>query len=135
MWHESTIAVALTLLVLIPAYVACGFYFIYLCKDGNPARLRLPMAIWLNWITGILAMIIRYLADQNVFPKGTSTLDKVGDVLNGTKFENAELHIKYEKMILPTLLAGIFLNTIASFYYYTVMKRLAAMDENKPLVR
>ena len=73
---------------MIPAFVASGFYFMYLCKDGSPARARLPMAIWLNWSTGILAQIIRYLADQNVFPSNTATFDKVGDVLNGNKFEN-----------------------------------------------
>ena len=54
--------------------------------------------------------------------------------MNGEKFENKDLHIKYEKVILPTLAAGIAANTLITFYYYSVMKRLAALDENKPLV-
>ena len=54
--------------------------------------------------------------------------------MNGEKFENKDLHIKYEKMVLPGLIAGIIVNTLVSFYYYTVMKRLAALEENKPLV-
>tara|TARA_B110000285_G_C14751942_1_gene435589 strand:- start:267 stop:446 length:180 start_codon:yes stop_codon:yes gene_type:complete len=58
----------------------------FLIKDGSATRSKLPMAVLLNWFTAVFALVIRYLADQNVFPSYTKTLDTSGDLLLGEKF-------------------------------------------------
>ena len=115
---------------MVPSSMAAGIYFNYLFRDSAEARSKLPKAIWLNFTTSILGITIRYLADQNVFPSHTSTFDAAGDAINGDKFESRELKIKYQKLILSTFISAIVFNFFFTFYYYTVMKRVAALEEN-----
>ena len=50
------------------------------------------------------------------------------------KMENKELHIQYKKLELPVLIVAIVFNVIFGYYYYTVMKRVAALEENYKIV-
>ena len=74
---------ALSFVALIPVIMACVIYAGYLFNDSAKSRSQLPKAVWLNFITAGVGQTIRYLADQNIFPTHTSTLDAAGDVLNG----------------------------------------------------